>query len=57
MPLVTLMVEDVLMKNSKDLLFVRSSTGDIVIALAGTPSASDTLPSMALENKKVEACP
>jgi hypothetical protein len=57
MPLVTFMIDDVLIKDSKPLLFLRPSIGDTVTALAGTPSASDTLPTMACKNEKLEACP
>jgi hypothetical protein len=57
MPLVTLMIDDVLMKDSRALLFLRPSIGDTFTALAGTPSASDTLPTMASKNKRLEACP
>ena len=50
MPLDTLMVDVVLTEASRALLFLRSATMDTSTALAGTPSASDTLPTMACEN-------
>jgi hypothetical protein len=56
-PLVTLMIDDVLTKDSRALFFLRPSTEDTLTALAGTQSASDTLPTMASKNERLEACP
>jgi hypothetical protein len=55
-PLLTLMIDDALMKDSRALLFLRPSTGDTLTAPSGTSSASDTLPTMACKNERLDAC-
>ena len=50
MPLVTLMIDAVPAEASRALLFLRSAAINTLTALAGIPSASDTLPTMACKN-------